>query len=130
MTASTPPPTPTPTPTPTSFAGSFQMMFGMFVVLALLFGITWMLKKYGPVKSGNSTTVKIVGGISVGNRERIVVVEVADQWIVVGVAPGRVSTLSTMPKQDGVVTVAADTKPPQKNFAAWLKQTIDKRNAG
>jgi flagellar protein FliO/FliZ len=55
------------------------------------------------------------------------VVEVADQWIVVGVAPGRVSALTTMPRQEGAVPSEAAT-PVASNFSAWLKQTIEKRN--
>lgn len=94
--------------------------------MGLLIGVTWLLKKYGPARSSASATVKIIGGVNVGNRERIIVVEVADQWIVVGVAPGRVNTLSTMPKQES--SELPHTTPPEKNFAAWLKQTIDKRN--
>jgi flagellar protein FliO/FliZ len=34
----------------------------------------------------------------IGNRERIVLVEVADTWIVVGLVPGQIRTLHTLPK--------------------------------
>jgi flagellar protein FliO/FliZ len=115
-------------PSPTGFAGSMQMLFALLVVLGLLFSVAWLLKRFGPVRTLNNATVKIVGGISVGNRERIVVVEVADQWIVVGVAPGRINTLSTMPKQDTTINADVDAIPPVQNFALWLKKTIDKRN--
>ena len=77
--------------------------------------------------TGGANVARVVGGVNVGNRERVLVVEVADQWIVVGVAPGRVNALSTMPKQDNAPT--SQPLPEQKNFATWLKQTIDKRNA-
>src|ERR1035437_9176133 len=67
-----------------------QVLFGLVVVLALMAAAAWTLKRFGMAKNSTGTTVKIVGGISVGSRERILVVEVADQWIVVGVAPGRI----------------------------------------
>jgi hypothetical protein len=54
------------------------------------------------------------------------VVEVAGQWIVVGVAAGQVSALTTMPRPEQIET--AESAPLQKNFSAWLRQTIDKRN--
>lgn len=108
-------------------AGSLlQTLVGLIVVLAVLAGAAWAMKRFGINKALAGTTVKIIGGVSVGNRERILVVEVADQWIVVGVAPGRVNTLATMPRQEAP---AAPIAPPGgNNFAAWLKQTIDKRH--
>jgi flagellar protein FliO/FliZ len=111
----------------TASAGSLiQVLFGLAVVLALMAGAAWMLKRMGMTGTGGNAVAKVVGGVSVGNRERVVVVEVGEQWIVVGVAPGRVNSLATMPRQE-TAPVAAETDN-SKNFAAWLKQTIDKRN--
>lgn len=111
----------------TSSAGSLlQVVFGLLVVLGLLAAALWFLKRMGGGRFAPGSVVKIIGGVSVGNRERVMVVEVADQWIVIGVAPGRVSTLASMPRQD---TPAAQAAAGAPNFSAWLKQTIEKRNA-
>jgi flagellar protein FliO/FliZ len=108
-------------------SGSLTMLFGLAAVLALIAGIAWLLKRSGLTPAmQSSAAARIVGGVSVGNRERVVVVEVADQWIVVGVAPGSVTALATMPRQDTLPTGAA---PAAKNFSSWMKQTIEKRNA-
>ncbi|HEY0847055.1 MAG TPA: flagellar biosynthetic protein FliO [Noviherbaspirillum sp.] len=112
---------------PSSAGNLLQVLFGLVVVLALMAGAAWILKRMGVAGAGANNVAKVVGGVSVGNRERVVVVEVADQWIVVGVAPGRVNALSTMPRQEHAVPPAVSA-PDGRNFAAWLKQTIDKRN--
>ena len=112
---------------PTSAGSLLQVLLGLVVVLGLMAGAAWMLRRFGLARLHAPSTVKIVGGINVGTRERILVVEVAEQWIVVGVAPGRVNTLSTMDKQD--LPVDLSTAPSAPNFSAWLKQTIEKRNA-
>lgn len=125
-------------------AGSLlQILLALALVLALMMGVAWALKRFGIARNTAGAPIRIVGGISVSARERILVVEVADQWIVVGVAPGRVNTLATMPRQDGGAGIAlssaasslnqtppigAQTDVAQPNFAAWLKQTIEKRN--
>lgn len=111
---------------PTPAGGGLQLLFGMVVVLGLLMGIAWWLKRFGPVRGSGSSAAKIVGGVSVGTRERVMVVEVGDQWIVIGVAPGSVNALSTMPRQEHLVPEAQDGAP--KDFSGWLKQTIAKRN--
>jgi len=103
-----------------------QVLFGLVIVLGLLAGAAWMVRRLGMARSSFSSAVKVIGAASIGTRERIVLVEVADQWIVVGVAPGCVNALSTMPRQEGVFADAP--APAPVNFSAWLKQTIEKRN--
>ena len=114
------------TSSPSSAGSLLQVVFGLLVVLGLLAGALWFLKRMGGGRFAPGSVVKIVGGVSVGNRERVMVVEVADQWIVIGVAPGQVSTLATLPRQE---QPAAQAAPGVPNFSAWLKQTIEKRNA-
>lgn len=111
---------------PSTTGSIFTMLLGLIAVLALMVGIAWLFKRSGLAPNTNGNAVaKIIGGVSVGTRERVMVIEVADQWIVVGVAPGRVNTLATMPRQEHV---AATASTASASFASWLKQTIDKRN--
>lgn len=123
-----PPAAAAPLPQAASAGSLFQVLMGLVLVLGLLAGAAWLLKRFNLAKSaGGPGSVRIIGGVNVGSRERVMVVEVGDQWIVVGVAPGRVNALSSMPRQETPAGEAA--MPPAKNFSAWLKQTIDNRNA-
>jgi flagellar protein FliO/FliZ len=113
-------------PPPSTSSSSMSMLFGLALVLGLIICAAWLLKRTGLAPAMQaSAAAKVVGGVSVGSRERIVVVEVGDQWIVVGVAPGRVNALTTMPKRESVPAASA---PAAKNFSSWMKQTIEKRN--
>jgi flagellar protein FliO/FliZ len=133
------PPAPAPVPqamTAGPAAGSLiQTIFALCLVLGLLAGLAWFMKRYGPKAQGGSAHVKLVGALSLGGRERIMVVEVGDQWIVVGASPGRVNALATMPRKESINPgIGADAtlhphQPSASSFAEWLKQTIDKRNA-
>ena len=119
-----------------------QTILALVLVLGLLLGLAWFMKRYGPRAMGASANVKLVGALNIGGRERIMVVEVGKQWIVVGASPGRVNALATMPRQEGVETEGAtlaphtpDARTPDArmpsagSFGDWLKNTIDKRNA-
>jgi flagellar protein FliO/FliZ len=112
-------------------AGSLvQTIFALVLVLALLAALAWAAKRYGPRVAGNSANLRMIGALNIGGRERIMVIEVGDQWIVVGASPGRVNALATMPKGDAPASATlAGHAPSASNFADWLKQTIDKRNA-
>jgi flagellar protein FliO/FliZ len=117
-----------------------QTLFALIAVLAVLGALAWFLKRYGPKAMGGNANLRIVGSLNLGGRERLLVVEVGNQWIVVGASPGRVNALATMPKQEGMDTGAgtdgvhatlaqggANASTPANSFADWLKQTIDKR---
>ena len=116
---------------PTSSAGSLlQTILALVFVLALLIGLAWFMKRYGPKVMGGNNKMRVVSSLNLGGRERIVLVEVADQWIVVGASPGRINALATMPRQEGELPQLATTQngPAAANFSEWLKQTIEKRN--
>ena len=116
---------------PTSSASSLlQTILALVFVLALLIGLAWFMKRYGPKVMGGNNKMRVVSSLNLGGRERIVLVEVADQWIVVGASPGRINALATMPRQEGELPQLATTQngPAAANFSEWLKQTIEKRN--
>lgn len=102
-------------------------LLGMIAVLALMAGAFWLMKRVGMVRQGAASVAKVVGLVSVGNRERVIVVETGDQWVIVGVAPGRVSPLAQLPRQARTDT-PSDSAPASPNFAYWLKRTIDMHN--
>ncbi|MBQ5948601.1 flagellar biosynthetic protein FliO [Massilia sp. ST3] len=115
-------------------AGSLmQTILALVLVLAVLAGLAWFLKRFAPkMMGGANSNLRMVGSLNLGGRERIMVVEVGDQWIVVGASPGRINALATMPRQAGVegdAAVAATGAAPSGSFSDWLKNTIDKRNA-
>lgn len=111
---------------PGATSSLLQVLLGLVIVLGLLAGTAWLIRRLGLARPSSASVVKVIGGASIGTRERIVLVEVADQWIVVGVAPGCINALTTMPRQEGFTQ--SDPTPVGKNFASWLKQTIEKRN--
>jgi flagellar protein FliO/FliZ len=120
-----------PAATTTSAVGAGSMLqfaFGLAVVLGLIVAAGWFMKRFhiGPSAAG---TVKVVAGASVGQRERVVVVEIGDNWLVLGVAPGRVNALHTMPRGEIASAPATIGAAPQgAAFAQWLKDKMEKRS--
>ncbi|QWD97876.1 flagellar biosynthetic protein FliO [Polynucleobacter sp. MG-5-Ahmo-C2] len=85
---------------PESDGGPFRVIFGLLLVLGLIAGLAWAMKKLNHAKIGNQSVAKIVGGVSVGPRERVVVVEIGGNWVVVGVASGQVNSLANFKVAD------------------------------
>jgi flagellar protein FliO/FliZ len=86
-------------PAASSAGGLLQAGFGMAVVVGLIFGCAWLARRFGLQRLGGGQLVKVVSSASVGQRERVVVVEVGDTWLVLGVTPQQVNTLHTLPAQ-------------------------------
>lgn len=100
--------------------GSFWQLFtGLAVVLALVVGSLWVLKKLVAPRGDGAGLLRVVAGTAVGTRERVVIVEVGTTWLVLGVAPGRVSALAEVPRQP-VAAQAAGPTPAGEGFPAWL----------
>ncbi len=109
-------------------AGSLlQVFFGLVLVLLLVGGAAWMLRRVGGVPGFANSAIKLVGATSVGARERVVLLEVAGTWIVVGVAPGQVRSLATLPKAE--LPPAPLAAPATPAFAQWLQRFVDRTHA-
>ena len=118
-----------PPPAASLSSGSvLQVVLSLLLVLAAVVVVGWILKRINLPHQGAGNALKVISGVAVGQRERIVLVEVNDTWLVVGVAPGQVNSLHTMPK--GALPSASNVMSGDDNkFQGWLKQIMEKRNA-
>lgn len=116
--------------TPELGASVLQMMLGLAVVIALLFACLWVIRRLGAPRGGGAA-IKVLGAAAVGPRERVVLVELGEQVLVLGVAPGSVTRLHDMKRSELPLPADAPaTSPPAgKAFAAWLKHATERRNA-
>lgn len=106
----------------------FQALLALLMVLAALFAFLWLLRRLTPVQTGPQGVVRVVGGVMLGTRERLVVVEVADQWLLLGVAAGRVNHLHTMPRPPHTPDQAA--MPAAGPFASKLAELLTRQRSG
>jgi flagellar protein FliO/FliZ len=75
-----------------------QMVLGLALVLGAIGGAAWLARRAGAAGSQGARLLRVVAALPVGTRERVVVVELKDQWLVLGIAPGRVAPLATLPR--------------------------------
>ena len=107
--------------------GLLQIFAALIFVIALMLALAWLFKRVGPLAHSQQLPMKLIGGLNLGHREKVIVVEVADQWLVLGVTPQQITKLAELEKRE---LAAPDTSGPiQNNFADWLKKTLDKRSA-
>lgn len=96
-----------------------QAGFALILIVGLLAATAWMARKVSGGKGFGQAGLKVIGGVALGPRERIVLVEVGDNWLVIGVVPGQIRTLHRLAKgslPEGALPAGAD-----KPFAQWLQ---------
>jgi flagellar protein FliO/FliZ len=112
-------------------AGSLtQVTLSLLLVLGVVFAAAWLTRRLrGFGKFGNGA-LQVVTEIAVGQKERVVLVQVGKQQLLIGVAPGRVSTLHVLaepvtPQAPAVAPAADGTTPPNPtDFKSILKRSL------
>jgi flagellar protein FliO/FliZ len=74
---------------------------GLLVVIAAIVGTAAGLKRLKSFQATHGSHLKIIDGISVGTRDRIVLLQVDSQRVLVGISPGRIQPLHVLADQDG-----------------------------
>lgn len=119
----------TPPPPAVSSGSIMQIIFSLLLVLAAIVLVAWLLKRMNVAQQG-SHLLKVLGGVSIGQRERIVLVEIKDTWLVVGVGPGQIRTLHTLQKAEdgGQKTEDSPTSPllSENKFASLLSSVLNR----
>jgi len=113
-----------------STAGSIvQMLVGLAIVLAALFGVLFLLRRLQVGKNNLVAGLRVIGATSVGPRERVVLLSVADKVLVLGVTSERINALHTLNREDLPTDAVATSTPAAGDFAARLRQFMEKSRA-
>ena len=81
---------------PLSGTNVVQMLVGLLFVLVMVIAVAWLLRRVGGVSMGGGGAMSIVGGMSMGARERVVLLQVGEEQILIGVSPGRIQKLHVL----------------------------------
>ena len=106
---------------PVGMGDFFQMFLGLLLVLAIIFGMAWFIRRMGSFQQVSHGALRILGGLSVGQRERIVLVQVGEKQLLIGLAPGQIRTLHVLEQSVAV----NQTKSEQSiSFAERLQSAL------
>lgn len=112
-----------PAPAVSNASNLLQVFIGLIAVLLLIAATAWAAKRLGVTHGTSSGLLHVVSSTSVGVRERVVVVEIGESWLVVGVTSASVNALMTLPKGER----QASQPVMSTSFAARLQHLIESR---
>ncbi|RQZ11302.1 flagellar biosynthetic protein FliO [Burkholderia sp. Bp9031] len=84
-----------------------QTLVGLAVVIGLVFGCAWLARRFGFQPARRGGPLKVVSSVGLGAKESATIVEIGDTWLVLGVAPGNVRLLHTLPAGSAAAPTSA-----------------------
>lgn len=70
-----------------------QVVLSLAFVIVLIYAVAWYIRRLQLTTAGTGQAMQVVSALSVGPRERVVLVQVGEEQLLLGVAPGRVNLL-------------------------------------
>lgn len=116
-------------PPPAVSSGNLmQIIFSLFMVLAAIVLVAWLLKRMNMAQQGSGNLLKVRGGVTIGQRERIVLVEIENTWLVIGMGPGQIRTLHTLQKPESADATPSvpETQPHESQFSHLLSSLLNR----
>ena len=108
------------------FTGDYllQVIGSFVVVILLLISVLVMLRRFNGVSSQMSGNMRVISSVGVGQRERVVLLQVGVEQILIGVGPGNVRKIHAFDQP--VVEASASTAP---SFSDVWKVAMGKTEA-
>ncbi|PBJ15382.1 Flagellar protein FliO [Pseudomonas ogarae] len=100
-----------------------QLVLGLLLVLGLIFFLAWLLRRVqqaGP--AGKGQVIDIIGSRALGPRDRLVLVQVGNEQILLGLSPGTITALHVL--KEPVQMPSAEQASPE--FAQRLMELLGK----
>jgi len=101
---------------------------GLLVVLGIFFLCVWAMRKLSGITVNNTEKMRIVDGLSLGMREKVVLLQVGKKQLILGVTPGRIDALHVLEGDDCLNREEFPAMNMDSGFAQKLMQVMKGRS--
>lgn len=106
-------------PTGNLTSAAIRMVLGLAVVLALLGATAWVSRRFRVGAGLRGGLIEVVSGLSLGARERVVLIRVGGDQVLVGVSPSGMRTLHVLNQAQA----ANQANTQNGEFANYMERT-------
>ena len=105
---------------PFSTEAVLQLVLVLFFIIALILTLAWLARRtMGATQGGQH--MRVITGLPLGAREKVVLVEVGKEQMLLGVAPGRVNLITRFDEP-----VVDSSQQPGNVFGQRLAEVLQK----
>lgn len=108
--------------TPLALASIGQMLAALVLVVALILLCAWVFRRMNGFSRLQNTPIKILSSTPLGARERLLLVAVGEEQLLIGVCPGRIQTLHVL--QEKLPVLDRTFTPMSSSFAHRLHDAL------
>jgi len=105
---------------PFSASYLFKLIAVMGFILLLIFALAWMMKKMQWAQNSQNGLIQIVSAVAVGQRDRIALIQIGEEQILVGLTPGKIEKLHVLKNPVDL----ADANEPAQKFSDKFQQLM------
>ncbi len=107
-------------------AGVGQVTLALALVLVAIFVAAWLIRRLRNISAVSGSTLNVIAEVRLGAKERAVLLRVGSNQLLLGVAPGRISTLHIL--AESVSTDATPADPTQRpSFQSLLLKSLGRK---
>ena len=110
-----------------AFSDIAAWSIGLLMVLSIFFLCVWGVRKLSGLTVSGAEKMRVVGGLSLGMREKVILLQVGKKQLVLGVTPGRIETLHVLEGDDCLIKEETVSTSAETGFAQKLLQAIKAR---
>jgi flagellar protein FliO/FliZ len=88
---------PTPQVVSATTSSALRVPLALLLVLAMVLGAAWLMRRATGMTQGSVQRMQVIAQLQLGAREKAVMIRVAGQDVLLGIAPGSVRLLLTTP---------------------------------
>lgn len=99
---------------------------GLLMVLCIFFLCIWGMRKLNGIAVNGAEKMRVVGGLSLGMREKVILLQVGKKQLILGVTPGRIDALHVLEGEDCLVK--EESSVAETGFAQKLMQAMKGRS--
>jgi flagellar protein FliO/FliZ len=108
-----------------------QMVGVLLFVILLLMGLAWLLKRAGVTQGALNGQLAVLGAVSVGQREKVVLIQAGQEQLLVGVTANEITLLHLLSEPIEVDMNHANklSSGVTDTFAQKLTQAVSRRQS-
>lgn len=103
-----------------------NLVLSLALIIGLIIGCLWLIKKLSGMNQPSGNKLKVLATLSLGTRERALLVQAGNTQMLLGVAPGRVSQLHVFEE----LVVSEQEAKSGSEFAVQLANLLPQKNVG
>lgn len=99
-----------------------KLGFALLLVLGMFIAFAWLMRRFNGYQSTAKGGLCVVTGLNLGTREKLVVVQVGEEQLLLGVTPGKIEKLHRLESclEENAAAITSD-------FSQKLKTVLQKK---